>query len=163
MNYIFLDTETTGLLHSVHDVWEIAYAINNGPIHSSFVEHDIESADPKALEINGYKDRFKGLPQFPQLFEMNLQEAGKNATLVAANPAFDNGFLVARWGFRPWQYRMLDISTYAMPYFDWKIPEGLATVAKCLDISAPDHTAAEDVNVLRQCFYKLAHAYEFGE
>lgn len=163
---VFLDTETTGLDPSRHSVWEIAYAVNDGPIESSIVRHSLVNADPFALSINGYLDRNSwadGAEAYSLLgvtFEGALIKALKGATLVAANPAFDAGFLAARWGSAPWHYRMLDVEAYAMPVLGHDRPKGLFTIASDLrdlghDIPAPDHTAAADVATLRASFNAL--------
>lgn len=161
MTFIFLDTETTGLDVEKHEVWEIAYAIDDGPILTSFVKHDIRGADPKALEINGYVDRFHLENGWEEtaIWENDLIDAAKGHYLVGSNPAFDQRFLVKRWGERPWEYRMIDIATYAMPYFGLVVPEGLAFITNALDIESGDHTAAKDVEVLRNAFYKLQDMY----
>jgi len=156
MTFIFLDTETTGLDVEKHEVWEIAYAIDDGPIKTAFVPHYFEDPDPKALEINGYYDRI-GIPDTG--FEAVLREEARGHYLVGSNPAFDQRFLVKRWGERPWEYRMIDIATYAMPYFGLVVPEGLAFITQELEIESGDHTAAKDVEVLRNAFYKLQDLY----
>lgn len=164
MTYLFLDTETTGLDVETHAVWEIAYAIDDGPIHQSFVWHDFKNADPKALEINNYGERMPDLFydwNAAALFEQELQHVAKDQFLVGSNPAFDNRFLVKRWGHRPWNYRMIDLATYAMPHFGWSTPEGMAKIAKELGVEEHDHSAAKDVDVLRQCFFKIKNRYDF--
>ena len=159
MTFLFLDTETTGLDVEKHEVWEIAYAIDDGPIKSHVVQHSLANADPKALDINGYNTRFRGVPADFLLFEKELRAAAQDQFLVGSNPAFDQRFLVKRWGERPWEYRMIDIATYAMPYFGLVVPEGLAFITNALDIESGDHTAAKDVEVLRNAFYKLQDMY----
>ena len=57
MTLVYLDTETTGLDYRRHAVWEIAYAVDDGPVRSSIVSHDLFDADPEALQLNGYYDR----------------------------------------------------------------------------------------------------------
>ena len=61
----------------------------------------------------------------------------------------------ARWGFSPWHYRLLDVEAYAMGVLGWDEMHGLATIAEALGVDQPDHTAATDVRVLRDCFYRL--------
>jgi len=159
MSLVFLDTETTGLDPARHSVWEIAYAVDDGPILSSFVSHSTEGADPKALRLNGYLDRFGGEPFLGLDFEAVLREALDGATLVGANPSFDAAFLQARWRYRPWKYRLLDVEAYAMPALGLTEPKGLAYIAKELGTDAPDHTAAVDVQVLRDTFRALQRFY----
>lgn len=160
MSLVFLDVETTGLDPSLHSIWEVAFAVDDGPIITSQVAHSTEHADPEALAINGYMDRFVGKPLLGLHFERELREALTGNTLVAANPAFDAAFLRARWGVAPWKYRLLDVEAYAMPYFNWPVPQGLARIADLLGIEAPDHTAYADVHTLRECFYALHTIYK---
>lgn len=158
-NLVFLDTETTGLDPARHQIWEIAYAINDDPIQVSFVKHDYPTVDfttREALRINGYLDRFDGVPYQAGDFETNLREQVlPDATIVAANPAFDTKMLYARWGQEPWHHRLIDIEAYAMGVLSWGRPRGLATIADYLGIEAPDHTAKQDVHVLRECYRAL--------
>jgi DNA polymerase III epsilon subunit-like protein len=160
LTLVFLDTETTGLDNRRHEVWEIAYAVDDGPILSSFVSHSPAGANPFALEVNGYYDRFKGEPFLGLKFEAELRERLAGATLVGANPAFDAGFLEARWGEAPWHYRMLDIESYAVPILGFDKVQGLKDIREGLDflgfaIPDPDHTAAGDVATLRASYNAL--------
>jgi len=159
VTYLFLDVETTGLDVGVHEVWEIAYAIDDGPIRTAFVPHTLDNADPKALEINNYWARFDQAPDLSGLFEQNLRDLAQEQYLVGSNPAFDHRMLLKRWGSTPWHYRMIDLAAYAMPYFGWNVPEGMAQIARSLDITEGDHSAARDVETLRECFYALQQKY----
>ena len=163
MTFVYLDTETTGLDPDRHEVWEIAYAVDGGPILSGVVAHSLRYADPTALAMNGYLDR--GTVGVPSDVESICRSALEGATLVGANPAFDAAFLRARWGVAPWHYRMLDVEAYAMGALGWDVPKGLATIAEALavghgyDIPKPDHSAAGDVATLRACHLALAAIY----
>ena len=160
MTLVYLDTETTGLDPDRHQVWEIAYAIDDGPVESSFVGHSVWSADPKALELNGYHDRFVSQPQLGLLFERILRHDLEGATLVGANPAFDAAFLRRRWGVTPWRYRLLDVEAYGAGVLGLVEPIGLkgltdAVRALGYEIPEPDHTAAADVRTLRRVHQAL--------
>lgn len=164
MSLVFLDTETTGLDPQIHDVWEIAYAVDGGPIRAGIVHHSLVGADPKALELNGYWSRpdelFDRRTAFS--FEQDVRAALEGNTLVAANPAFDAKFLQARWGVAPWKYRLLDLEAYALPLLQLdghEAPVGLAKIAERLGVTAPDHSARADVLTLRECFYRLRDYY----
>lgn len=162
MTHVFVDVETTGLNASRHDIWEIAYAVDDGPIHQRIVRHDIAVADAKALEISGHTARCNAVTHPTDDhwgFEADLRNAVQNQTLVAANPAFDAEFLAARWGDRPWKYRLLDVEAYAMPALGLEEPRGLAYIAEQLGVQAPDHSAAGDVHTLRECFRTLRSRY----
>ena len=51
---VFVDVETTGLNEDVHQVFEVAWALDVGPVHSFTVPHTLDQADDMALEINRY-------------------------------------------------------------------------------------------------------------
>lgn len=168
MTYCFLDTETGGLALSA-DIIEIAYAIEDGAIFSSVVAHGTITLDDEALKVNRYWERemLAYDPPTSAMFEQDMVETlegiaagGQPVTIVGANPGFDTVRLERRWGKSPWNYRLLDIGAYAMPYFGADYPFGLNGLAnKCraegADIPQPDHSAAGDVATLRECFYYL--------
>lgn len=158
-NLIFLDTETTGLEPEKHDVWEIAWAVNDGEIESAIVPHSLVKADPKALSMNGYYKRIHYVDQGINV-DVLIREMLDGGTIVCANPTFDRMFLRARWGMEPWHYRSIDVESMALVVFDWERPRGLKDVAEELrnrnhDIPQPDHSAAKDVEVLRECYHAL--------
>ena len=158
MSLVFLDTETTGLDPERHEVWEIAYAVDDGPIESAVVPHTLSHPDPKALKLNGYLDRGDVEPDWA--FEELLRASLKGATLVGANPVFDATFLRTRWQSAPWRHRLWDVEAYAAGVLGLDVLMGLAGVALALrhlghEIPEPDHTAAGDVATLRACFRAL--------
>lgn len=165
MALIYLDIETTGLDPHVHEVWEMAYAVGDGPILSSVVDHDITkvaTASPAALRIGDYFGRGSLLGKRRSqlaMFETELKDQLDGATVVGSNPSFDTAFLRARWRYAPWRHRLFDIAVYAMPAFDLIEPQGLAYVAEQLGVQPPDHTAAGDVYTLRECHRALRSLY----
>lgn len=166
MTYVYVDTETTGLDPDRHEVWEIAYAVDDGPIRSGVVLHSLRHADPMALDMNGYWGRTKDVaPESCMEVETVLRGAFRpGMTLVGANPRFDAAFLRARWGEEPFHYRLLDVEAYAMGALGYDEPQGLKTVAKDLraegfDVEHPDHSAAGDVATLRACHAALRTLY----
>ena len=154
---IYLDTETTGLDPHQHQVWEIAWAVDHGPVNVIQVRHSLSYADPVALKMNGYLDRWEGVCEAGM--ETRLRERLQGATLVCSNPSFDEAFLRERWRETPWHHRKIDIATYAMPALGLDRPVGIAQIAERLGVRAPDHTAAGDVLTLRACYVELAARY----
>ena len=168
---VFLDCETSGLDPARHAIFEIAYAVDDGPILSSFVTHTRITLDAEtiaAAQVNRYIDRCP--PEYATLhgpsdddgddhpsaeFEDALVDALRSATMVGANPAFDAAMLRARWCVTPWHHRLLDIEAYAAGAFGWTELRGLAGVAEHLGVQAPDHTAAGDVACLRACWQAI--------
>lgn len=168
MKLVYLDTETTGLDPDTHEVWEIAYAVGDGPIMSAVVPHTMLHADPEALRMNGHAERAIRLDDWTgeqswaaRHFEQEARESLKGATLVASNPSFDTAMLRARWGSEPWHHRKIDIASFSLPITGFKDgkPKGLYDIAEALGVQAPDHTAAGDVHTLRECYRKLWDRY----
>lgn len=171
MTFVYLDTETTGLDPLKHEPWEIAYAVDSGPVLSSFLPLDrFEDAVIEALVIGGFHRRFRAPDAADVLeFDDQLRAALDGATLVGANPAFDAAML--QYGLwetddrpAPWHYRLLDVEAYAMGALGYSRPKGLNAVALDLvdrghEIPAPDHTAAGDVATVRACHLALVHIY----
>lgn len=169
---IFVDTETTGLDPERHEVWEIAYAINDGPVESFQVPHSLRNADPLALGINRYYHRVSADyfgDDLPPSREEILQQALAGNYLCAANPSFDTAFLKARWGVEPWHHRKIDIQSFAMPAMgQWGKPPSMNDiVAFCrstgAQITQNDHTAGNDVKALQQCYYALCRMYAVSD
>ena len=154
---IYLDTETTGLDPHQHQVWEIAWAVEDGPVNVMQVHHSLAGADVVALRINKYVDRWEQAAD--DSLEAALRRDLRGSTLVCSNPSFDEAFLRARWRETPWHHRKIDIATYAMPALGLDRPAGLAQIAERLGVCAPDHTAAGDVLTLRACYVELAARY----
>lgn len=174
MTFLYVDTETMGLELNTHDVWELAWTIEDDPIQSGFVEHDEALFQTEALKVNGYMDRYDG--NLTPNVEYNLLDAlhdyrdrGDALVVVGANPHFDASRLSRRWDWQePWHYRMVDLSTYVMPWRQSLIPLGLNQIANALrsqgcDIPVPDHTAAGDVATVRACHKALVDIYAIGD
>lgn len=136
MKLAFVDTETTGLDVRRHHVWEVA-VINREPglpdVEQVWqVRPDLFEADPKALEIGRFEERFSvpdgweavciedGKPTLrltmPE-FLYDLQESLRVAVMLGSNPAFDDRFLTGLLQDRdrkiPWHYRTVDVVAVA--------------------------------------------------
>lgn len=101
MSVAYVDIETTGLIPSVHAVWEVALIVDG--VEHSWLVNDVKltSADGKALEVGRFYDRWATTPtadRFPA-FEVADQVAkltvGRH--LVGVNPTFDAGHLMAAY------------------------------------------------------------------
>lgn len=181
-SFAYLDVETTGLDPDLHQVWEVALALDDGPIQSTMVEHHLHGSDPQALEVSRYYKRggakfttpgvfihVDDVPRFraAEAIEQAIYEALHGATIVGANPAFDAAMLRARWGDAPWHYRLLDVEAYAMGALGYDRPQSLTTITRALrargfDIPVPDHSAAADVAATRAAFSALRQIYGEG-
>lgn len=158
---VFLDTETTGLDPALHEVWEIAYAVETGAISSAFLPHSLRTADPEALALNRYWHRIATGPVGADPGnDPFLRKIFTGATIVGANPAFDAAFLRARWGVAPWHHRLIDVESMALTVLGYDRPKGLRDLSADLrdrgyDIPEPDHTAAGDVATTRAAYNAL--------
>lgn len=160
----FIDIETTGLEPNKHEAWEVAVAIDDGPVDAYILPHSLAKADENSLEVNGYWERAHlGLqPQWGQSWDLHLRHILSGVTIVAANPSFDVDFLYRRWGTAPWHHRKLDVESMAYTVLGYRDMKGLATISEDLRelgyaIDDPDHSAMGDVTVLRQCYHGLLH------
>lgn len=130
----FLDCETTGLNPEIHEMLEFAAikAIADGDatlVLKIRPEH-IETAEPKALEINGYNEA-------EWADAMDLREAGpiilaflKNTVIIGHGVGFDIGFIEAllkKAGcYERVSYHTID--TCSIAYF-LCVPEGLESLS----------------------------------
>lgn len=168
---LFVDTETTGLDPAKHEILEIAL-IRTTPDGKDvkdkfscrvFPEH-IETAEPKALEVNKYSAEkwAKELCVEPGEVVDAIQAMGRNTTLVGHNVAFDESFLAPlfnRFNLRvPWTYHRVDTVALAWPLHALGELErlSLANVCQFLGIAAvPAHTAESDAEACRQVYVEL--------
>ncbi len=134
----FVDCETTGLDPETHSMWELAVIRRENGVDTEHLwqirlaKWEIEQADPKALEINRYRER-DALPDDYQVGDMThacgmphpmkrdelrdlLRELLDGAVLIGSNPAFDAGFLKVFLDSEPWHYRTVDIAAMAAGY-----------------------------------------------
>jgi DNA polymerase-3 subunit epsilon len=149
-------------------VWEVAWAVGDGPVKSGKLPHSVEWADPDALEINRYSERMEDMPF---VASDELWAVLRGNTICGMNPAFDARFLsmfFMQMEFdspEPWHHRLLDIEAYAMGALGYSIPQGFRTIAAELrergyTISEPDHTAAGDVKATREVHKALMEEYK---
>lgn len=126
---VFLDTETTGLDHRIHEVWEVA-AILRGDSDREF-QFQLplvapRTADPMALQINNYYDRsefaYKRVDSFTaqEDFVVGLHRMITGAVIVGSKPGFDMEFLedlFRRFNLTPmWHHHPIDIQSFVAGY-----------------------------------------------
>lgn len=160
---IFLDTETTGL-DEQHDVWEAAFAYDDGPVRSMILPHDLVTADSGALAVNRYHERQVADMPWEPAGDLQLRDVLRGKQVWAQNPAFDTSMLLARWGLArsqaPWHYRLVDLGSYAAGILGLRHSPGMAETVERLavfgfDLPAGDHSAGGDVECLRACVHAL--------
>jgi DNA polymerase III epsilon subunit-like protein len=161
---VFIDTETTGLDPQTHELVEVAWAVEGGPVNTLVLPHRFTNPDPKALAVNGYIERELYDPSgWATSDEMERLKADlTGCTLVGANPRFDAAFLATFHLLRsePWHYRLLDIQAYGMAVLRLTEMPGLAELVRLLTergftVPESDHTAAADVTATRAVFWLL--------
>ncbi|HLK75816.1 MAG TPA: exonuclease domain-containing protein [Streptosporangiaceae bacterium] len=121
----FIDCETTGTDPARHDLWEIAVITrdDSDPCEDQeftwLIRPDLAAADPGALRVNRYYQRLAGLPvpkwSEPAYAARTVASLTAGTMIVAANPAFDAGFLdvfLRKNGQCPaWDYHLRDIGS----------------------------------------------------
>lgn len=157
----YVDTETTGLDPRLHWAYELAWAIGDGDIHVTSLPHSLEFAERTALEIGRYDERGPWRTD-SSLSELNQQARRelRGKILVGCNVAFDQEFLRKAFGYQGWHYRLLDIEAWGAGVLGYPKPLGnkdlqAALRARGFEIAKSDHTAYQDVVVLRQCHRAL--------
>jgi hypothetical protein len=160
---VFLDTETTGLDPSIHEVVEVAYSPSDDDnVRTLIVPHTLLHADPVALDINRYRQRgleYRSLWAAPEEFEQMRRDLS-GATICSANVVFDLSF-IDRWISLDRHYRVMDLTSWAAGRLGWPATRGMeATYTECRSrfgaaILAPDHTAAGDVRSMKSIYKTL--------
>jgi DNA polymerase III alpha subunit (gram-positive type) len=161
-DFVFLDVETTGLDPDMHEIWEIAWAINDEiPVQERILVHSLKTADPEALKINTYLEHHpQGARSEGPMVDLDVREVLEGKTLVCANPTFDRMFMRKRWGYEPYRYRSLDVESLAFGILYYDEMKGLKDIATDLrelgyNIADPLHRAWIDVVVVRECYKAL--------
>lgn len=158
---VFLDTETTGLDARIHDAWEVCvWREDWDSPRTAGVPHSLAHADPRALEVGGYWARREAYLR-PGVRVLDwLTDGLRGATLVGANPAFDQAFLTKLIGTPVWHYRLVDVCTGAMWLLGWDRPRSLIDTGATLrewgyEVHQADHTAEGDVRAVRDIYTAL--------
>jgi len=170
----FVDTETTGLDPLEQEVIEVAYMVEapDGTIlrafETKFKPQRLETAHPKALEINGYSahpEEWEKAPLFDEQHAQLIYDDLKDCIIVGQNPKFDVDFLregMKRAGLETrFGYHVVDTVTLA---YEQLIPCGLKwlsmdAIRKFLGWSGlRAHTAMKDVRDVHRLYHALARA-----
>jgi DNA polymerase III alpha subunit (gram-positive type) len=155
---IFVDTETGGLNVETDPLVELTWATRESDPQTLYfgVTEVPEFIDNLiGFTKRGISGRLSTQPEFQRFLE-----ASDGATMVAANPAFDMGFIQAA-GLWRFHYRMLDVEAYAMAKLNLEGVPGIKTIFDILKadgadwITEPDHTSRNDVLAMRDAFLIL--------
>lgn len=181
---VFIDTETTGLDLTYHEVWEIGlidWSIGLG----RWEEHlwriwptDLPAADPGSLRVNRFYEREAELENFPGSWDgahnicTQITRRTANKVIVGANPAFDAAYiekLLLTNRFAPaWDYHMIDITSLAIGAiarshefsevdFELPIPYSSGFIAKAMHLerSPERHTALGDAREVLETWLQV--------
>lgn len=180
----FVDTETTGLRPELgHSVWELAI-IRRGPDedpdwweteHVWQIRPGLTTADPEALDMCGYHQRFRVPPgvdtlwfpqeqrePIPQTFAEAAAQIHRlldGAYLVGAVPSFDAlmlTYFLRGHGLEPaWRHRLVCVENLVAGATHQRIPQGLREAASQVGVWVdPEarHTAMGDARVARDTY-----------
>lgn len=154
---IFVDTETTGLDPETEQLVELTWSPLLGEPETLFF--GVEEVSPFIDNFIKFTERgIAGLKSDNDAFT-RFFAASENATMVAANPAFDAAFIKAA-GLWRFHYRMLDIETYAMAKLNLSDVPSMKEIHTLLaerghEIPHPDHTSRGDVLAMKDMFVYL--------
>lgn len=162
---VFVDIETTGLDESRHEIIEIAVIRGSQTYHRKVQPLHIETASPRALEINGFNYKEWTHAAHPSTVALEIAHYLNEATIVAHNPHFDMKFIdellhahnVNLW----YDKRLIDTTVLAHEHL---LPAGIKSLS--MDSireffswsSEGAHTALKDCQDVRRLYYKLCRA-----
>lgn len=162
--WVVVDIETSGLDPHVHEVIEIGMVGGDGSEWECSIPFDLDKADPKALEVNGWGTR-KFAPLVQQMEAVNTMHKvfHKTGTLIVASPAhFDVGFLEALFRKNtfqpPWGHRsVIDLKSFACARLGVLTDLKNSEIARLFDIPEPEdkHTALADARWTARLFRAL--------
>lgn len=179
---VFVDTETTHLSPRHGDAWEIAVIRRREDgVDCEYVwqvRPDLATADPEALAIGKFHERFavpdgwdaiEVMPSGPPFRSMipemlfDLQEALSGAVWVGSNPGFDVAFISKLlWAYdrkTVWHYRPYDIVQLAAAKVGLEkagpLPWSSRTLSRAVGVEPPGddaHQALVDARHVRDMF-----------
>jgi len=171
---VFIDLETTGLDREKHEIVELGCLRVNGENFEIIEEYSakvkpthMETADSKALEINGYsKEKWKEAEDLKDVLE-KVAVMAEGGMIAGWNVSFDWAFIED--GFRrfniksKFNYHKVDVQSiaYAVLYNDPEVKNlRMREVALHFGIKLGDvHSATEDIKITYDLFKKLMAEY----
>lgn len=172
---LFVDTETLGLDPDIHPIWEIGCIEADGTEHEwqiALPAYQIAQADPVALEINRFEERYVGnLDTSGTEVLTTSQSAARFAELaqgkhlVGAVVSFDeerlrlmhNAFLGKPQGKYPWHYHVLCVEAMAVGHLggSFELPWKSDAITKALGLTIDEenkHSALADARWARDIY-----------
>lgn len=168
-NRVFVDCETTGLDDAIQEIIEICLMAADGSIlfQSKVKPRHIETAHPRALEVNGYNEEdWADAPYFSEVAE-EIYKILKWCIWIGHNPSFDLGFVKAELKrvdekyLKGLGYHTIDTVGFAEEHLsDIGLDSlSLVNVCKFLRIELKNaHTAEADTEACRQVYLTLRQA-----
>lgn len=170
-NLFFIDTETTGLKPPAAEILQVAVILTDPSGNNVLEEYQarlkpqhIETADTKALSINGYKAEDYTDESCTPHNEVarKLCNLMQGAIPVGQNVKFDQMMVEAflgEQGLKPtWHYHSLDTMVLAWPFFQAKEIDyfNLDTLCDYFDVDRPQiHTAKDDIAATYLVYHRL--------
>ena len=171
----FTDTETTGLDENEHEIIEIATLIYD-PVKDEVVNEwekkiapsHIETANKKALELNGYNDNPKAYTGRLKSSLIKFNSLVKGCAIVGQNIDFDIRFLtkaMSQFDIKPnWNHRRkLDVMSMSWPILKDANIKGLSLHEICnhFEVSnAGEHSALVDCRRAYEVYRCLMETYK---
>jgi len=97
MKFAVVDIETTGLDPHKHEIIEIAILTNDEQYYAKVLPLNLEYADPKALEINGYNEKNWYGAISASVVAQKTSHLLEGRIIIGHNPSFDMSFLFELW------------------------------------------------------------------
>lgn len=158
---LFLDTETVHIDPFAGSVWEVAWAtLDQSLVTSVYVMPSLMRADPTALEVGRFFDRFHRDSATPgvEVEKMLVEALNGRPALAGSAPWFDAAHLVANWPDLAgrWHHHHVDVPTLLCgagsdPEPPWRLSQAAELAGIDLDNYAR-HTAAGDVRLTRDLY-----------